>query len=102
MRLDSIAEDGILFTRCYASSFRTDRALPCHTQRISRTAHHIDYEVCREDRPSSVAPALLDAEGYALSYYYGGDINFTSMNAYLMSAGFDRIICDRDFPWRSA
>ena len=102
MRLDSIAEDGILFTRCYASSFRTDRALPAILSGYpGQPTTSIMKFVGKTDRLPSL-PRSLDAEGYALSYYYGGDINFTSMNAYLMSAGFDRIICDRDFLWRSA
>ncbi len=98
MRLDSIAEDGMLFTRCYASSFRTDRALPAILSGYpGQPTTSIMKFVGKTDRLPSL-PRSLDAEGYALSYYYGGDINFTSMNAYLMSAGFDRIICDRDFP----
>ncbi len=98
MKLDSIAAGGMLFTRCYASSFRTDRALPAILSGYpGQPTTSIMKFVGKTDRLPSL-PRSLDSEGYKLSYYYGGDINFTSMNAYLVSAGFDRIVCDRDFP----
>ncbi len=98
MRLDSIAAQGVLFTQCYASSFRTDRALPAILSGYpGQPTTSIMKFVDKTDRLPSLPKSLKDA-GYDLSYYYGGDINFTSMNAYLVSAGFDRIICDKDFP----
>ena len=39
----------------------------------------------------------LKTTGYEPSYYYGGDINFTNMKAYLVNSGFNNIICDKDF-----
>ena len=35
---------------------------------------------------------------YDLTYYYGGDINFTNMRALLAAGGFSRIVSDTDFP----
>ena len=42
--------------------------------------------------------SLKELCDYDLSYYYGGDANFTNMLAYLVSAGFDNIVSDKDFP----
>lgn len=98
MRLDSIASQGMLFTQCYASGFRTDRALPAILSGYpAQPTTSIMKFVDKTDNLPSLPKALKDA-GYDLAYYYGGDVNFTSMNAYLVSAGFDRIISDKDFP----
>ena len=47
---------------------------------------------------SSVAAWLLKEEGYATCYYYGGDVDFANMRFYLMSSGFENLVCDSDFP----
>ena len=44
----------------------------------------------------SIAESLKNT-GYEPHYYYGGDINFTNMAAYLVNSGFESIVCDKDF-----
>lgn len=96
--LDTLAKSGVLFTRFYANSFRTDRGL---TSIISAypamPASSIMKYVEKTDQLPSF-PKTLAKAGYDLEYYYGGDINFTNMNAYLRSAGFKKIVKDSDFP----
>ena len=41
---------------------------------------------------------LKDEADYRTCYYYGGDADFTNMRSYLKSSGFERIVCDKDFP----
>lgn len=96
--LDSIAREGILFPNIYASSFRTDRALPAILSALpgQPSTSVLKYIDKIEHLPSM--PRALKESGYILDYYYGGDINFTNMNAYLVSLGFENIICDKDFP----
>lgn len=98
MRLDSIARDGLLFTRHYANSFRTDRALPSILNAYPGIpAVSVMKDVNRLESLPSLGGALRSA-GYETAYYYGGDINFTNMKALLVSGGFDTIVCDADFP----
>lgn len=98
MRLDSIARGGLLFTRHYASSFRTDRALPAILNAYPGIpAVSVMKDVGRLESLPSLGATLRSA-GYSTAYYYGGDINFTNMKALLVSGGFDRIVCDSDFP----
>lgn len=98
MKLDSIARRGVLFTNLYASSFRTDRALPAVLSGYpGQPTTSIMKFVEKTDKLPSL-PRTLKRNGYDLSYYYGGDANFTNMKAYLVSAGFDRIVADKDFP----
>ncbi len=97
MRLDSIARDGLLFTDIYASSFRTDRALAAilNGYPAQPTSSIMKY-VSKLDSLPAIAASLRDA-GYATNYYYGGDANFTNMNALLVAGGFDNIVSDKDF-----
>lgn len=98
MRLDSIAREGYLFTNAYASSFRTDRGLTAILSGYPAppTTSLLKY-VDKIDDFESI-PRSMGKAGYRTLYYYGGDINFTNVNAYLRSAGVDEIVSDKDFP----
>lgn len=98
LRLDSIAQEGILFSNFYANSFRTDRALPAILSGWpgQPSTSIMKYAKKVESLPSW--PRELANNGYKTNYYYGGDINFTNMLAYLVSSGFENIIKDSDFP----
>lgn len=98
MRLDSIAREGLLFSNFYASSFRTDRALPAILSGLpAQPSTSVMKFVDKASRLPSVA-RTLQREGYDTRYYYGGDLNFTNMNGYLVNAGFTDIIGDTSFP----
>ncbi len=98
VRLDSIAGSGMLFTDFYASSFRTDRALPAILSGFPGQPNtSVMKYVGKAEKLPSMPRRLRDA-GYNTAYYYGGDINFTNMLAYVISSGFGHIICDKDFP----
>jgi len=102
MRLDSIARDGVTFTNFYASSFRTDRAIPAilsgyPAQPSTSIMKFVDKAECLP----SIARSLSEQAGYRCSYYYGGDINFVNQKAYLVSSKFSEIVSDTDFPLSS-
>ena len=40
----------------------------------------------------------LEAQGYQLKFWYGGDEDFTNMRSYLINGGFTQRVCDRSFP----
>ena len=96
--LDSIANEGILFTNLYANSFRTDRGLVSILSGYPAqpTTSIMKYPRKTQSLPS--IPKALKEEGYHLYYYYGGDADFTNMRSYLVSMGIDNIVCDKDFP----
>ncbi len=97
--LDSMAREGVAYTRFYANSFRTDRSIPSILSGFPSqpTASIMKYAGKAEKLPS-VAAELKRQGGYSTAYYYGGDANFTNMLAYLRSTGFDRVVSDKDFP----
>ncbi|MBD5370853.1 MAG: sulfatase-like hydrolase/transferase [Bacteroides sp.] len=96
--LDSIARAGVLFDNFYASSFRTDRALPAILGGMPAipSASLMKF-TDKTERLPAIASRMRDA-GYSTRYFYGGDANFTNMNSYLVSSGFSEIVSDRDFP----
>lgn len=95
--LDSIARGGLLFTNFYANSFRTDRALPSILSGFpAQPSTSIMKFVEKTEKLPSLSGELIKA-GYVPSYYYGGDANFTNMQAYLISSGFENIVSDKDF-----
>ncbi|MCM1519183.1 MAG: sulfatase-like hydrolase/transferase [Lachnoclostridium sp.] len=97
VKLDSIAATGLYFDNFYACSFRTDRALPSIMSGFpGLPSTSLMKNVDKIERTPSW-PRELKHNGWDLSYYYGGDINFTNMKAYLVSQGFENIICDKDF-----
>lgn len=96
--LDSIARDGLLWTNFYASSYRTDRALPAILSGYpAQPSTSIMKYVKKAESLPSISRSLKNA-GYETFYYYGGDANFTNMKAYLVSSGFETIVEDKDFP----
>lgn len=96
--LDSIAREGMLFTNAYASSFRTDRALPAILGAFPAQPSTSLMKFVEKTEKLPSLPMSLHKAGYENTYYYGGDANFTNMRAYLANCGFDRIISDTDFP----
>lgn len=96
--LDSLGREGMLFSHIFASSFRTDRALPAVISAFpgQPSTSLMKFTGKTERLPS--LPMSLKENGYDLAYYYGGDANFTNMRAYLANCGFGEIISDRDFP----
>ncbi len=98
VKLDSVGREGILFSDVYASSFRTDRALPAILGGFpgQPTTSLMKYPA-KFERMQTL-PGLLRDKGWENSYYYGGDANFTNMQAYLKSSGFEKVVSDKDFP----
>ena len=97
--LDSIAQQGILFNRFYANSFRTDRGLVAILSGYPAqpTTSIMRYPAKTAHLPS-IARSLVNQRHYQTSYYYGGDVDFANQRSYLISQGFQKIISDADFP----
>lgn len=96
--LDSIASEGVLFTRMHANSFRTDRGL---VSILSGYPAQPSTSIMKYPRKTQSLPSIagtLRKAGYRTRYYYGGDADFTNMRSYLMSSGFENIVCDCNFP----
>jgi phosphoglycerol transferase MdoB-like AlkP superfamily enzyme len=43
-------------------------------------------------------PAKLNSEGYKSEFYYGGTLVFANYQSFLVQAGYDKMVSDKDFP----
>ena len=96
--LDSLSTQGLLFTRIYASGFRTDQGL---TSILSGFPATPVFSVINYPEKSASLPSLVKEfmdEGYHSSYYYGGTGNFRNMKAYCYYLGFQKFTDESDFP----
>ena len=95
--LNRLSKEGILFKNFYAASFRTDRGVSAI---LSGYPSQPRSCIMKYPAKTGTLPNLgktLKNAGYDLSFYYGGDENFTNMRSYLINGGFQRIISDKNF-----
>lgn len=98
VNLDGLAAEGVLFTRFYANSFRTDRGLVAV---LSGFPAQPTMSLMKFPRKTAHLPSVagvLRQAGYGTDYYYGGDADFTNMRSYLVNSGYEKIVSDVDFP----
>lgn len=98
LAFDSLATEGVLFTRCYANSFRTDRGT---ISALSGWPAYPHLSLMKQPQRAAKLPSIanvLRQAGYRTGLLYGGDINFTNAKAYFRSTGYERITSDTDFP----
>lgn len=96
--LNRLASEGVLFTQCYANSFRTDRGTVCT---LSGYPAFPDVSVMKLPSKCGTLPSIartLKRAGYTTEFLYGGDINFTNTNGYLLSTGYERTMGEAYFP----
>lgn len=92
-----LSKEGVLFTECYANSYRTDRGLICT---LSGYPSFPKTSVMKDAKRSATLPSIalsLKKAGYTNTFIYGGDINFTNMKGYLYSTGYNATVSDQDF-----
>lgn len=96
-RLDSLIKEGVFFSNCYSSSFRTDRGLVCVMNgHPGLPMTSIMKLPVKSSRLPSI-PGKLAESGYSTYFMYGGDINFTNMQSWLYSSGYSHITSETDF-----
>lgn len=96
--LDRYSKEGMYFTRFYANSFRTDRAI---VSILSGLPAQPTMSVMDIPHKSTALPSIASAmgkAGYNSTFYYGGDTNFSNMKSYFMGTGFQNVVSDKDFP----
>ncbi len=103
-RFDSLAHAGILFRRFFGAADRTDEGVAAV---LSGSPAIPRGSIVTVPAKAASLPFLsddLEDIGYGTSFYYGGELEFASLKAYLANAGFDRVVGKNDFPedsWNS-
>ena len=93
----NLSKEGLLFTNFYSTGFRTEQGLAALLSGFpSQPKTTIIRKFGKFDKLPSIVN-VLDSNGYSSAYYYGGDLEFANTITYLKTAGFDKIIGDKDF-----
>ena len=90
-QLDALRQSGVSFENMFANSYRTDRGTVAV---MSGHPAHPVASIMKYPQKAHTLPAIassLKAEGYATSFTYGGDANFTNTASYLYGTGFEHI-----------
>lgn len=94
--IDTLAQEGILFTNIYATGTRSDRGI---ASVISGFPAHPKISLLKRKDLLPYMPFLpkdFKKHGYSTSFYYAGDLNFAGFKTYTGS-GFDKLITQEDF-----
>jgi len=95
--LNKMASEGIVFTNCYANSYRTDRGVLCA---LSGWLGMPTASLMKMTDKSRTLPSIaksLGGAGYTSDFWYGGDVGFTNMNSYLFESGYKAVKGDTYF-----
>jgi len=85
--LDRLAREGVVFSQCYANSYRTDRGVLSTLSGYPSFPTHSVMKMPAKSRTLSGIARELQRVGYATDFLYGGDANFTNMKGYLLGSG---------------
>ncbi len=96
--LDQLIGEGVFFNSVYASGTRTDQGIVSLLNGWPATPY---YSIMRSTEKSNnlpSLPAIFLNKGYATSFYYGGESNFSNLNTYCFNQKFETIIDAKNFP----
>lgn len=94
--LNGYKQEGLWFENIYANSFRTDRG---QVAVMSGYPAQPVMSIMKLPHKAQTLPSIarsLQAEGYATTFTYGGDADFTNTVSYLYGTGVERITDQRD------
>lgn len=94
--------EGIWFENFFANSFRTDRG---EVAVLSGYPAQTRTSIMKLPAKSRTLPSLarsLAAAGYATSFAYGGDLNFTNQAQYMYATGWQELIWQKDLRFPGA
>jgi len=96
--LDTVLHQGILFTNIYSQGYRTDQGLACVFSGWPATPNFSVIMQPEKYHGLSFLPKELADAGYHNSFYYGGELDFANMRAYLLNAGISNAHDKSDYP----
>ncbi|MBM5812650.1 MAG: LTA synthase family protein [Gammaproteobacteria bacterium] len=95
--LERLSAEGLWFTSLYATGTRTVRGLEAIVTGFPPTPAPAVFKLPQAQRDFFTLGSLLQAQGYATEFIYGGVSNFDNMGRFLLQNGFARVIEQRDF-----
>lgn len=90
-QLQQLRKEGVWFENFFANSFRTDRGEVAILSGFPSQTH---LTIMKLPTKAATLPSIahsLVRKGYATSFTYGGDLNFTNQAAYLYATGWQQL-----------
>lgn len=101
--LNRFCNEGICFTRFFATGSRSDRGLSsllASYPALIKASSILGFP--EKMKNVTFLPSYFGQHGYDLSFYYGGDINFYNTNMMLIQSGVKNIVSRKDFTFEQA
>lgn len=96
---DQLAAEGVLFTNCWAGSFRTDRGLVCILSGyLGQPTTSVILHTSKLPHLPALPRLLRDRAGYETMVVHGGELNIFHKSDYYWASGHDRLVEEKDFP----
>ena len=96
--LNKLVKEGIVFSNVYAASDRTDKGIAAVLAGYPSLPGSSPLKYQKLTEKLAFIPNKLNAEGYTSEFFYGGTLEFANYRSFLVQAGFDKMISDKDFP----
>lgn len=94
---DSIKKEGIYFSNIYSSGDRTDKGIVAV---LSGYPSQPTTSIIKIPAKASRLPMISNVfsqKGYNTSFYYGGELEFANIKAYLLHGSFNKLVSVNDF-----
>ena len=96
-QLNALVKEGVLFDQVYAASERTDKGLAAVLAGYPSLPGSSPLKYQKLTEKLSFIPEKLNEAGYRSEFYYGGTLMFANYQAFLVQAGFDKMVSEKDF-----
>jgi phosphoglycerol transferase MdoB-like AlkP superfamily enzyme len=93
-----LEEEGVLFTRLYSSGNRSQQGLASIIAGFPAIPYTTITENPDKYQKLPSFTEIFKAEGYYSSFYFGGDLDYGNIRAYLLQSGVEEIIEEKDIP----
>lgn len=95
---DRLAKEGVFFTNCYASSFRTDRGLVAILSGYpGQPTTSVILHTNKLPHLPGLPRTLRDKAGYQTKAVHGGQLNIFHKSDYYWASGHDQLVEEKDF-----
>ena len=96
--LNKLVKEGVLFDNLYAASDRTDKGIAAVLAGYPSLPGSSPLKYQKLSGKLAFIPQKLNAVGYKSEFYYGGTLVFANYQSFLVQAGYDKMVSDKDFP----